>query len=125
LKGHGFSRAVKTSEVRALASAGWFLKAESEFLRTEMIRVRSLRRGWRIDQSSPMKKLTFSADDDIVRKARLIARARHTTLNSAFRVWLTQFATSDESTMSFDCLMEKLRYVNAGQHFTRDELNRR
>jgi len=72
-----------------------------------------------------MKKLTFSADDDIVRKARLIARARHTTLNSAFRVWLTQFATSDESTMSFDCLMEKLRYVNAGQHFTRDELNRR
>jgi hypothetical protein len=31
-----------------------------------------------------MKKITFSADDDLIERARLIARSQHKTLNAAF-----------------------------------------
>jgi hypothetical protein len=35
-----------------------------------------------------MKNIKFSADKDLIARARLIARAQHKTLNAAFREWL-------------------------------------
>ncbi|MFY9745275.1 MAG: hypothetical protein WA891_00260 [Acidobacteriaceae bacterium] len=72
-----------------------------------------------------MKNLTFSADEDLIEKARSIARSRRTTLNAAFREWLAQFAGGEGDARSFDALMKDLRKVNAGGHYTRDQMNER
>jgi hypothetical protein len=42
----------------------------------------------RIVYATSMKKITFSADDKVIRQARLVAHSRNKTLNSAFREWL-------------------------------------
>jgi len=72
-----------------------------------------------------MKNITLSADEDLIEQARAVARAQHKTLNSAFREWLTQFTSSNGDPQSFDSLMKRLRYVNTGRHFSRDEMNER
>jgi len=72
-----------------------------------------------------MRNLTFSADEDLIEKARSIARSRRTTLNAVFREWLTQFAACEGDARSFDALMKDLRKVNSGGHYTRDQLNER
>lgn len=72
-----------------------------------------------------MKNLTFSADEDLIERARAIARAQKRTLNAAFREWLEEFTASEGDAQSFDALMKNLRGVDAGRHFSRDELNER
>jgi hypothetical protein len=72
-----------------------------------------------------MRNITLSAEDELIDRARLVASQRHTTLNEAFREWLQQFAASKGDAEAFDNVMERLKHVNAGRHFTRDELNER
>jgi hypothetical protein len=72
-----------------------------------------------------MKNVTLSADEDLIEKARLLARAQRTTLNAAFREWLVEFTASEGNAKAFDALMKDLRRVDAGGHFTRDEMNER
>ena len=72
-----------------------------------------------------MRNVTLSAEDELIDRARLVARQRHTTLNAAFREWLQLFTSSNGNVEAFDDLMERLKGVNAGRHFTRDELNER
>jgi hypothetical protein len=74
-----------------------------------------------------MKKITFSADENLISRARMIARAQHKTLNAAFREWLVQFAGSSGNAQGFDALilMKCLKHVDAGKHFRREELNER
>jgi len=72
-----------------------------------------------------MKNITLNADEDLIEQARLIARSQHETLNSAFRKWLLQYTVRGGSGREFDALMKRLRHVNAGRHFTRDEMNER
>jgi hypothetical protein len=74
-----------------------------------------------------VRNITLSADEDLIERARSVARSQHRTLNDAFREWLTQFASHDGEAAAarYRELMEKLRYVNSGGHFTRDELNER
>jgi predicted transcriptional regulator len=72
-----------------------------------------------------MKNLTLSADEDLIERARAIARAQRRTLNAAFREWLVEFTSREGSVRDYDALMKKLSHVNAGRHFSRDELNER
>lgn len=72
-----------------------------------------------------MKNITLSADEDLIERARLIARGQRRTLNDAFRQWLSQFAQSAGDTQNFDALMQRLRGVDAGRRFSREELNER
>jgi hypothetical protein len=72
-----------------------------------------------------MKNITLSADEDLIERARLIARAQHKTLNAVFREWLAQFTASAGDAQGFDALMKRLKHVDAGKHFSRDELNER
>ncbi len=72
-----------------------------------------------------MKNITLSADEELIEKARAVARAQRRTLNAAFRDWLNQFAASEGDVQSFDALMRRLRHVDAGKHYTREELNER
>ncbi len=72
-----------------------------------------------------MKRITLSADGDLIERARLIAREQRRTLNEAFREWLAQFARSAGDAQVFDALMMRLRNVDAGRRFSREELNQR
>jgi hypothetical protein len=72
-----------------------------------------------------MKNVTLTADGDLIEQARLVARSQHKTLNSAFREWLVQFTAQSGSATEMDALMRRLRHVNAGRSFTRDEMNER
>ena len=72
-----------------------------------------------------MRNITLSAEEELIDQARLVARERHTTLNEAFREWLKQFTSSRGNVEAFDDLMDRLKHVNTGRHFTRDELNER
>jgi len=72
-----------------------------------------------------MRNITFSADEDLIEKARAVARSRRTTLNVAFREWLKRFTTETGSASEYRALMRRLRHVDAGRRFTRDEMNER
>ncbi len=72
-----------------------------------------------------MKNVTLSADENLIEKARLIARSQRRTLNAAFREWLDQFTASEGDVKTYDALMKSLSHVKAGGHFSRDELNER
>ena len=41
-----------------------------------------------------MKNITLSADEELIEKARTVARAQRRSLNAAFRDWLAQFAST-------------------------------
>ncbi|MGD0858520.1 MAG: hypothetical protein ABR912_04290 [Terracidiphilus sp.] len=72
-----------------------------------------------------MKNITLSADEDLIERARLIARGQRRTLNQAFREWLAQFSQSAGDAQGFNALMQRLQHVDAGRRFSRDELNER
>ena len=72
-----------------------------------------------------MKNITLSADEDLIERARQVARARNTTLTTAFREWLADYAAQSGGTRELDSLMKRLRHVRARGHFTREELNER
>jgi len=72
-----------------------------------------------------MKNITLSADEDLIERARLLARQQRRTLNDAFREWLAQFTESAGDAQGFDAVMMRLRSVDAGHHFSREEMNER
>ena len=72
-----------------------------------------------------MKNITFSADEDLIEQARLIAYSQGKTLNAAFREWLAQFTAQSGNGREVDALMGRLRHVSSGRHFVRDEMNER
>jgi hypothetical protein len=72
-----------------------------------------------------MKNVTLSADAALIDKARELAHARHTTLNAAFREWLERYTAENGGSASHRALRERLRHVQAGRNFGRDEMNER
>ena len=72
-----------------------------------------------------MKNITLSADEDLIEKARATARAQRRTLNDAFREWLKQFTASEGDVQAYQALMKRLKHVDAGRNYTREELNER
>lgn len=72
-----------------------------------------------------MKKITLNADEELIEQARLVARTQGKTLNAAFREWLVQFTGQTGNLREIDSLMNRLRHVDAGHHFSRDEMNER
>jgi len=57
-----------------------------------------------------MKNITLSADEDLIERARAVARARRKTLNAAFREWLEQFTAESGSDKEYNSLMQRLRH---------------
>lgn len=72
-----------------------------------------------------MKNVTLSADEHLIEQARQIARAQHKTLNSVFREWLERYTAQSGSAKDFDGLMRRLKHVDAGRSYSRDEMNAR
>jgi len=72
-----------------------------------------------------LKNITFSAEEEIIRRARQRAAAENTTLNDEFRRWLEKYVERPESAGAFMELMDHFAYVQAGRSFRRDEMNER
>ena len=47
------------------------------------------------------------------------------TLNAMFREWLRQLRAHSGSSRDYDVLMKRLEHMQAGRHFSRDEMNER
>lgn len=71
-----------------------------------------------------MKNITLSADPDLIQKAREAAKSENTTLNAAFREWLASYARK-ETVRAHEELMERLKHIDSGGPYTRDEMNER
>ena len=72
-----------------------------------------------------VRNITFTADEDLIERARLVARSSGGTLNVAFRQWLADYTAASGNAQSYDNLMQRLSHVSAGRGFTRDEMNER
>jgi hypothetical protein len=72
-----------------------------------------------------MKKITFSADEQLIRQAKLVARAQGKSLNTAFREWLVLFVDPAGRVKVVEALMLRLRHIRVRRRFTRDEMNAR
>ncbi|HEY7392912.1 MAG TPA: hypothetical protein VH640_30610 [Bryobacteraceae bacterium] len=72
-----------------------------------------------------MKNITFSADEDLIERARARATEEKTTLNILFRQWLERYVGPAPTVEEYRRLMERLEHVDAGRKFTRDETNSR
>lgn len=72
-----------------------------------------------------MKNITFSADEDLIERARQRAIEQKTTLNVIFRQWLERYAGSGATADEYRALMKSLKRVDAGRKFTREEMNNR
>ena len=72
-----------------------------------------------------MRNITLSADEDLIEQARLVAKTQHKTLNVLFREWLEQLTSRRGNLREYEDLMQRLKHVDPGKHFSRDELNER
>ncbi|MGC2450083.1 MAG: hypothetical protein WA477_20705 [Candidatus Sulfotelmatobacter sp.] len=72
-----------------------------------------------------MKNVTLSADENLIEQARLVAQARHTTLNAAFREWLEQYAAQAGGGAAIEALMHRLRHIKSSGPYSRDQMNER
>jgi predicted transcriptional regulator len=70
-----------------------------------------------------MKTITLRAEKDLIEGARALAKAQHKTLNAVFREWLAQYTAGVGDTQGFDAIMKRMVHIDAGQHFTRHQLN--
>jgi hypothetical protein len=71
------------------------------------------------------QNITFSADKPDIERAREVARSQNTTLNELFRDWLRGVARREVQAERYRALMARLRHVNSGRKFTREEMNER
>jgi len=71
------------------------------------------------------KNITLSADENLISEARKRAQSEHKSLNIVFRDWLSRYAHGARNRESYQTIMKKLNYANAGKHFGRDEMNER
>ena len=73
-----------------------------------------------------MKNITFSADDQLIERARRRAQRQGTTLNEDFRRWLADYARQEERLSRFDEVARQLRgKAWVGRKLSRDEMNAR
>jgi hypothetical protein len=72
-----------------------------------------------------MRNVTFSADEELIDKARQRARVEKKTLNAVFREWLQRYAGNSTAAAEYQQLMRRLSHVKAGGPYTRDEMNAR
>ena len=70
-----------------------------------------------------IKKITLSADPDVIERARLRAAQEKITLTQAFRDWLTQYAGRKDRLPRYDQILDKLRHVRSTGPYSRNELN--
>jgi len=72
-----------------------------------------------------VKNVTFSADEDLIERAREAAKGEHKTLNVAFREWLTAYGARKGNVQQYRALKERLKHIDSGGRYSREEMNGR
>jgi hypothetical protein len=72
-----------------------------------------------------MRNITFSAEDDLIDRAREKATHEERTLNEVFREWLAGYVGREDAVEKYRELMRQLSHVRTDRTFTRDEMNER
>ena len=72
-----------------------------------------------------LKNITLSADEQLIRKARMKAQKEHTTLNAQFRQWLENYTSIGMNSNDYESLMDQLSYAKPVRKYSRDEMNER
>lgn len=74
-----------------------------------------------------MKKITFSADENLIEAARRRALDEHTTLNEQFQLWLKHYVGREQQTARAMRTIRELQgqLFTGGRKFTRDEMSER
>jgi ribosomal protein L17 len=72
-----------------------------------------------------MRNITLSAEEDLIERAELRATQERTTLNAAFREWLTRYANRETGNEEFAQLMRRLGDVQSSGRISREEMNER
>jgi hypothetical protein len=60
---------------------------------------------------SNMEIIILRADEQLIERARLLAKSQHKSLNAIFREWLEHFTAQSGTVQEFDALMKRLRHV--------------
>ena len=72
-----------------------------------------------------MSNVTFTADEELIERARRRAAQEKKTLNIAFREWLARYAGCETGSKEYGEIMRQLSRVKATRRFSRDEMNER
>ena len=76
-----------------------------------------------------MKNITFSANEETIQKARLVAAKKQSTLNQMFREWLEGLnnnkSNNEDVCTKFNELWKQTSYFQVGKKLTREEMNER
>ncbi len=68
------------------------------------------------------KKITLSAEEKLIGKAREKGQEEHSTSDARFRISQRQYVNRDLRVSDFDRLMDELSYTRPMGKFSRDEL---
>lgn len=75
-----------------------------------------------------MKNITFSAQEELIEKARQVALQKNVTLNEMFRTWLKSLSQESrpiDTAKKLNDLWERTSYLEVGKKLTREEMNER
>ena len=72
-----------------------------------------------------MQNITFRVEEKLIEQAQVVARARKTALNEAFREWLQQYVSRTGDGAAVDVLTRRFKPVRSAGPYTRDEMNER
>lgn len=74
-----------------------------------------------------VRNITFSADEELIERAREVARRNQRTLNEEFREWLARYADThgEPRKLSIRELVSQMKPVKMGRKLSREEMNER
>ena len=74
-----------------------------------------------------MRNITLSTSEEVIERARAVAREHHTTLNQMFRDWLQTVDHGSKRIGGYRGFMQRVggRISVGGRKFTREEMNER
>ena len=73
-----------------------------------------------------LKNITFSVEEEVIRKAREAAKNENTTLNELVREWIARYAGREERRRHIAGAFEALKDLDlGGPKLTREEMNER
>ena len=74
-----------------------------------------------------MRNITLSASEEVIERARAVAREHHTSLNQMFRDWLQTVDHGSKRIGGYRGFMQRVsgRISVGGRRFTREEMNER
>jgi thiaminase len=74
-----------------------------------------------------MEKITFSADKNLIQRARQRAASENRSLDDLFQEWLALYASQTQlnAVAKYQDLMEQLSHIQASDTQSRDEMNQR